>query len=165
MWPSLSCRPWRTIAAITLALVLSFSSLSIALAETISAVEGPWTMSTSAVTYNCCGPDVYYGVGQTTSGGCCTSLEIQIRGYNDSTGWHLVDSKACYAYPGSTCTTPETMYNSSDNTPPPTGAYAASDHIIYYPVDANGSWGTRYEYYTSTDGAYSTASCVYTAGC
>lgn len=60
MWPSLSRRPWRTIAAMTLALVLSFSSLSIALAETISAVEGPWTMSTSAVTYNCCGPDVYY---------------------------------------------------------------------------------------------------------
>jgi hypothetical protein len=165
MWQSSLRLPHRRswLAASIVALVFSLSTVTIASAETIVAVEGPWTMSTSVFTDNCCGTTIYYGVGQTTSSGCCTDVEIQIRGYNNSLGWHQVSSNACYAYPGSSCTTPWTEYNSSDNDA--TSAYAASNHTIYYPVDSGGLGGERYDYFTSTDGAHSTSSCVYTPGC
>lgn len=153
------------ITALVVALVLSLSFAHAVLAETIQAAEGPWTMSMQVVTQNCCGATDYYAVGSTSSSGCCTSLEINTRGYNNSTGWHLVDSDTCDAFPGSSCTSRRVAYDASDNNPPATASYGATEHDIWYPVDSGGGGGTFYDYFTSTDGAHSTHSCVWTAGC
>lgn len=159
-----SIRRTIRLMIVTNVLVLSLVMAPLALAETITAVEGPWTMYTNVVVHNCCGPDDYYGVGDTTSSGSNTSLEIQIRGWNNSINMHQVSSNACYSYPGSTCHTAESEYVSSDTVPTATVYYAASDHLIYYPVNSGGGGGSLYEYYTSTDGNHSNANCVYN-GC
>lgn len=152
-------RRWRVlVTAITLTVVFSLASWSVALAESFS--TGQYSGG-STWYYEPIGNGHYYFTAYGSSGTSFADASVfaTIYGYNDGGGWHRTGSAGCYRAPygSQTCTTATIRYDSTECSDCYNN-YATTQHYFERPSGSA-------TYYTSNDGAHSTYRCFYFAGC
>lgn len=128
-------------------------------AETGSANGGAWVFATNPGSYTeVDGSTTYTASGYTSGNAGADTLKANIKGGNNSTGWHFVDEASASCGTG-TCQPRQIVIDNSLNNPPSTGHYATTLHEYWVGgTQVGGFW-------TSSDGAHSSQSCWFNPGC
>lgn len=144
-------------------LILAGAAAPTALTETKNFNGGQWAAYTGISTETVGSATIYKAPSFASANPSIDWITVNTRGYNNSTGWHLVSQQTCSrTYPNAgTCQPAPALYDASDNRPPSTGRYATSTHEFYQ----GGTEIPDIRDYTSHNGSYSTYSCWATAGC
>jgi hypothetical protein len=146
-----------TVGVIIGLLILAGAAVPTALTETKNFNGGQWTAYTGQATENIGGVIIYKAPSFASANPSIDWITVNTRGYNNSTGWHLVAQRTCSrTYPNAgTCRPADTYYDASNNNPPSTGRYATSTHEFYQ----GGTEIPDIRDYTSHNGSYSTYNC------